>query len=167
MQFWCRTQPSALYTFGAVVWFLKPLRMRQVAGKPICSGNHGVARTGHIGSSRSISGLTRCVVVGRHNMALGRFDDGLVREQDRDAVANRVRSAALAALQGLPLILQDERFLADWADQDVEEVLGNHERGFYAFCPRWHQALEILTAKSFQPSALSPSALTGELMAES
>ena len=93
--------------------------MRQVADEPIFVRQAGVARTGHIGSSRSISGLTRCVVLERHNMA-SRFGDSLIDEQDRDAVADRVDSVTLAALQGLTLILQDERFLTGWTDQDIE-----------------------------------------------
>jgi len=49
-----------------------------------------------------------------------RFGDSLIDEQDRDAVADRIDSVTLAALQGLTLILQDERFLTGWTDQDIE-----------------------------------------------
>src|SRR5882724_3863035 len=111
MQFWCRIRPAPPSTSGEAVWFHKPLTMRQVAGKPIFRGQNGVARTGHIGSQGSISRLTRCVVVERHitthSWLSGRLGDGLVHQQDRNTVANRERSATLAALQGPSFILQD------------------------------------------------------------
>ena len=62
----------------------------------------------------------------------GGFGDGFVYEENRDAIANRVSAQALATLQRLTFILQDQRFLAGRADQDVEQVLGNHGNGFYA-----------------------------------
>ncbi len=76
----------------------------------------------------------------------GSFDDGFVHEQDRDAVPNRVSTTADAALQGQSFVLQNERFFARGTDQDVEQILRDHENGFYA--------------ESYQPSAFSYQATT-------
>jgi hypothetical protein len=69
-------------------------------------------------------------------MALRRLGDGILDQQDRDVIPNRISPATLATLQGLSLVLENEGFLADGADQDVEQVLGDHESGFYAFTAR-------------------------------
>ena len=85
----------------------------------------------------------------------GRLGNCFIDQQDGNAIANRVGTAALAALQRLPFMLQYEGFLASRADQDVEQVLRNHGNGFYA--------------ESFQPSALGfqPAGFYWRLIAES
>src|SRR4029079_5640593 len=62
----------------------------------------------------------------------GRLGNCFIDQQDGNAIANRVGTAALAALQRLPFILQYEGFLASRADKNVEQVLRNHGNGFYA-----------------------------------
>ena len=60
------------------------------------------------------------------DIALRRIDDGFVDQHDWDAVPYRVNAVALAALQTLSVVFQRQRLFADRADQDVEQVLGNH-----------------------------------------
>jgi len=63
-------------------------------------------------------------------MASGGLGNGLVDKQDRNVVPNRVNPMTLATLQALAFILENKWFLADWADQDVEQILGNHKKDF-------------------------------------
>jgi len=60
----------------------------------------------------------------------GRLGNSLIDKQDRDVVSNRISSPTLSTLQALALILENKRFLADWADQDVEQILRNHRSDF-------------------------------------
>jgi hypothetical protein len=80
------------------------------------------------------------------DIALGRIDDGFVDQHDWDAVPYRVNAVALAALQTLSVVFQRQRLLADRADQDVEQVLGNHERILRLF-RRGKRGEKSLTAK--------------------
>ncbi len=66
-------------------------------------------------------------------MALGRFGDRVIDQQDRDSVANRIRPPAHGTLEALSLALECERFFAHRADQDVEQILGNHGGDFTPF----------------------------------
>jgi len=75
-------------------------------------------------------------------MASGRFGDGLFYQQDRDVVPDRINPTTLPTLQALPLILENQRFLADRADQHVEQVLGNHERDSTLFVLRAQKGVE-------------------------
>jgi len=49
MQFWCRFLAPVLYTFGALVWFLKPLTLRLVAINIKIEAWRFMARMGHAG----------------------------------------------------------------------------------------------------------------------
>jgi len=89
-------------------------------------------------------------------MASGSFGDSLVYHQDRDVIPNRINSTTLPTLQALRLILEKQRFLADGADQDVEQVLGNHDRDSTPFvlCTKGVED-QKLSPVSWQPSAVS------------
>jgi hypothetical protein len=69
----------------------------------------------------------------------GRINDGFIDQHDRNSVPHRVHSAALGTLQTLALVFQGKCLLADRADQDVEQVLRNHEKDFTLF---WKSALD-------------------------
>jgi hypothetical protein len=56
------------------------------------------------------------------NWQLGRFDNRLIHQQDRDAVSYGVHPVALTALQSLAFMLQDQALLADWADQNFQQL---------------------------------------------
>jgi hypothetical protein len=58
----------------------------------------------------------------------GGVDFGFVDQQNRNVVAHRIYPAALSALQALAVALQSERFFTKRANQNVEQVLRNHER---------------------------------------
>ena len=66
-------------------------------------------------------------------MALGRFGDSFVHQQDGDTVTNRICPPTLSTLQTLSLVLENQRFFAHRADQDVEQILGNHGGDFTPF----------------------------------
>jgi hypothetical protein len=77
----------------------------------------------------------------------GGIGGGLVHQHDWDAVPDRVDAAALGTLQTLSLVFQHQRLLADWAHQDVEQVLGNHGR-ILRFSCQPARTSRALTAKS-------------------
>lgn len=56
----------------------------------------------------------------------GRINRGFIHQKDRDVIPHRIHPPALAALQALLIALNNQRLLADWANQDIEKVLGNH-----------------------------------------
>ncbi len=66
-------------------------------------------------------------------MALGRFGDSFIHQQDGDSVTNRICPTTHGTLQALSLSLEYERFFAHRADQDVEQILGNHGADFTPF----------------------------------
>ena len=51
-----------------------------------------------------------------------------VDEHDRDVILDGVHTAAFAAFETLAIRTQSHRLLADRADEDVEEILGDHDR---------------------------------------
>ena len=71
--------------------------------------------------------------MGRQNMALGRLGDGFIHQQDWDSVTNRIYAATHGTLQALSLSLESKRFFAHRADQDIEQILGNHGGDFTLF----------------------------------
>jgi hypothetical protein len=50
-----------------------------------------------------------------------------VDQQDRNTVLYRVHAAAFSAFQARRILFQDERLLARRANQDVEQILRNHD----------------------------------------
>ena len=56
----------------------------------------------------------------------GRVDNGFVNQHDRDVVPNGIHAATLATLQALSFVFESERFLADRANQHIEQILRNH-----------------------------------------
>ncbi len=63
-----------------------------------------------------------------HSMCvLSRIDGSGIDQQDRDVVLTGINAAAHAALETFPILFQDERLLANRADEDVEKILGNHD----------------------------------------
>jgi hypothetical protein len=59
--------------------------------------------------------------------ASGGVDGRGVDQQDRNAVLDRIHPAAFAAFQARRIFFQDERLLASRANQDVEQILRNHD----------------------------------------
>jgi hypothetical protein len=57
---------------------------------------------------------------------LGRFDNRLIHQQDRNAVPDGVNPVALTALQALAFMLQDQALLANRADQNFQQLWGDH-----------------------------------------
>jgi len=92
--------------------------------------------------------LTSCVVLGRAGARsrkmgqLGRVDNGFVNQHDWNVVPNGVHTATLAALQALTFILESEGFLANRADQHVQQILRNH--GFAMLTPAGQCEVTIL-----------------------
>jgi hypothetical protein len=56
----------------------------------------------------------------------GWIGDSFIHQHDWDSVPDRINAAALGALQIFSFIFQRQRLLADWAHQDIEQILGNH-----------------------------------------
>lgn len=56
----------------------------------------------------------------------GRNSSG-IDEQNRDSVLYRVHAAALAAFQAGRILLQNERLFAGGANQNIEQILWNHD----------------------------------------
>ena len=61
-------------------------------------------------------------------MRLAFLDVSFVDEQDRNVVADGINPSAFKAFQRLTTVFQDQRFLAERAGEDVEQVLRNHDR---------------------------------------
>jgi hypothetical protein len=58
----------------------------------------------------------------------GRVDGSFIDQQNRNIVPDRVDAPALNALQAFSIFLTlQQRFLAHWADEDVQQVLRNHD----------------------------------------
>jgi hypothetical protein len=57
----------------------------------------------------------------------GWVDNGFVHQHDWNVVPNGIHPATLATLQTLPFVLESEGFLADWANQHIQQILRNHE----------------------------------------
>lgn len=56
----------------------------------------------------------------------GRIDRGFVDQQDRNVVLDPIHPLAGAALQALRILSMHEGVLARRADQNLEQVLGDH-----------------------------------------
>ena len=119
-------QRSIPYTWVLVDWFPKPFTDRQVTGNQWRDNRL-------LGTVGPVLGLTSCVVLGREGARsrkmgrLGRVDNGFVNQHDWNVVPNRINTATLAALQALSFILESEGFLANWANQHIEQILRNHD----------------------------------------
>lgn len=60
-------------------------------------------------------------------LKLGWFRDRLINQENGYVVPDRIDPVALAALQTLAILLERQRLFAEGADQDVEQILGNHD----------------------------------------
>ena len=58
--------------------------------------------------------------------SLGGFDNRLIHQQNRDTVADGIYPVALTALQAFAFMLQDQALLADGADQNFQQLWGDH-----------------------------------------
>ena len=58
--------------------------------------------------------------------SLGGFDNRLIYQQNGDTVADGVYPVALTALQAFAFMLQDQALFADWADQNFQQLWGDH-----------------------------------------
>jgi len=64
-------------------------------------------------------------------VVLSRFDCRGINQQNWNPVLNRIHPAAFSALQARRIFPQDERLLASRANQNVEQILRNHDKSFY------------------------------------
>jgi hypothetical protein len=77
---------------------------------------------------------TRCHVFvalslrGRSTNVSGSFDLGLIHQQNRNVIADGVNPVALTTFQAFAVSFQGQRLLADWANQNVQQILRNHEQ---------------------------------------
>lgn len=53
---------------------------------------------------------------------------GFIHQQNRDIVPDGIDPATLPTLQALAVVLERQWLLAHRADQDFQQVLGNHDR---------------------------------------
>ena len=68
----------------------------------------------------------------------GRVDNRFVNQHDWNVVPNGIDPATLAALQALSFVLQGERFLADRANQHIQQILRNHDADMLTpACQHW------------------------------
>ncbi len=86
-----------------------------------------------LGTVGRVPRLTSCVVLGRSGARsrklgrLGGVDNGFVNQHDGNVVSNGIHAATLAALQASPLVFECEGFLANRADQHIQQILRNHD----------------------------------------
>jgi hypothetical protein len=57
----------------------------------------------------------------------GGVDNGFVNQHDWNVVPNRIHAATLATLQALTFVPESERFLADRANQHIQQILRYHD----------------------------------------
>jgi len=62
----------------------------------------------------------------RRTRPSGRIDHRFIDQQNRNVIPHRIDTTTLRALQALAVIFEDERLFAFRADQDFEQILGNH-----------------------------------------
>ena len=58
--------------------------------------------------------------------SLGGFDNRLIHQQNRNTVADGIYPVALTTLQAFAFMLQDQALFADWADQNFQQLWGDH-----------------------------------------
>jgi len=63
----------------------------------------------------------------------GRIDDSFIDQQNGNVVPDWIDPSAGAAFQALAVPFQHERFSAGGADQDIQQVFGDHEFLFYTW----------------------------------
>jgi hypothetical protein len=56
-----------------------------------------------------------------------RFDRSGIDQQNRNTVLYWIHSTAFHAFQARGILFQGERLLASWANQDIEQILRNHD----------------------------------------
>ena len=64
------------------------------------------------------------------NRALGWLDHRFIHQQNRDVIAHGIDAVAACTFQARPAVLLHEILTASRADDDVENILGNHEQYF-------------------------------------
>ena len=57
---------------------------------------------------------------------LSRIDGSRVDKQNRDVILNGIDATTDSTLQTLPILFEDQRLLANRADENIEKILGNH-----------------------------------------
>jgi hypothetical protein len=57
-----------------------------------------------------------------------RIDLGFIHQQNWNVIADGVNPAALGAFQAFAISLHSQRLLADRANQNIQQILRNHER---------------------------------------
>ena len=64
------------------------------------------------------------------DQVLGSINGSGINQQNRNAILYRINAAALPAFQAGRILFQNERFLTGGANQDVEQILRNHNESF-------------------------------------
>jgi len=65
--------------------------------------------------------------VAKESADSGGVDFGFIHQKNGDVVADGVNPAALGAFQAFAISLHSQRLLADGANQDIQQVLRNHD----------------------------------------
>ena len=55
-------------------------------------------------------------------------DFGLIYQQNRDVITDRIDPVALAAFQAFAVSFYSQRLLTQRANQNIQQILGNHVR---------------------------------------
>lgn len=64
-----------------------------------------------------------------------RLDGRLIHQHDRNVVLHRIDPMTVGALQALRLLAILELLLAGWADQDFQQIFGDHDFALYDRAP--------------------------------
>jgi hypothetical protein len=69
----------------------------------------------------------------------GGVDFGFIHQKNGDVIADGIDSATLGAFQAFAISEDSQRLLADWANQNVEQILRNHQ----GILPQWLAASQV------------------------
>lgn len=116
--------------------------------------------------TRRVAEMTLIVVSSwaktKQRLVLCRVYGRRIDQQDGDIVLNGINAAAHAALQTFPVFFQDHRLLANRADEDVEQILGNHSVSIVA--PNARRKSRIICDRiAFLPMCEVPSEVPSEV----
>jgi hypothetical protein len=91
---------------------------------------------------------------------LGGLDDRFIHQHDRNVVADRVDAPALSTFETLAIGLEHDWLLANRADQNVEQLLGNHAETFYVIRRQpaldWCGLRPPLAVRNWRPKRADP-----------
>ena len=109
---------------------LKPLDSQGVADAKLrrCKGLNGTWDSPGWGAAPELTQKHALLPRNANWACLGRLDHGLIQQQDGDAVPDGIHPVTLTALQALAFVLQDQALLTHRADQNFQQLWGDHGR---------------------------------------